>query len=446
MSWSFGIQRELTKDTAIEVRYIGNKSLQGLTSYDYNDFNIVENGMLDEFWLAQKNLYANMDAGRGRTFRYYGPGTGTYPLPIVLAHLGGKLDPNDPNNYTSSKLGNTQAGFFTNSSRVNNLNKYNPAPESFASNLEDDAVRRANALAAGLPANFFMVNPAVRGGATIYQNGGWNKYDGMTVELRRRMTKGLMVNANYTFAKSFSTSMLSFRRPRVVNLGDTIPHAFKGTWLYELPVGSGRTLLSNAHGLLDRIIGGWEFHGTARLQCCNLLDFGNVILVGFTDEELKQSVGLRFDDANKRIYYIPQDILDQSYKAYQYSVTNYNKTTNPYGFTYGAPSGRYVAPAQSEGCFQLVTGDCAPRHHYFMGPGFMRFDMSLVKKVRFSEQKNLELRTEFLNAFNRPNFYGTSGNSFSSLSNGITSSAYTDPNQQQDPGGRLIQVVLRINF
>jgi len=223
MSWSFGIQRELNKDTALEVRYMGNKSLQGLTSYDYNNFNIIENGMLDEFWLAQKNLYANINAGRGTNFRYYGPGTGTYPLPIVLAHLGGTLDPNDAANYQNSKLGSTQGGFFTNSSRVANLNQYNPAAGTFASNLEGDAVRRANALAAGLPANFFMVNPAVRGGATIYQNGGWNKYDGMTVEVRRRMSKGLMVNANFTWAKSFSSSMLSFRRARVTNLGGTLP-------------------------------------------------------------------------------------------------------------------------------------------------------------------------------------------------------------------------------
>lgn len=443
MSWSFGIQRELTRDTALEVRYVGNKSLQGLTSYDYNDFNIIENGMLDEFWLAQKNLYANMDAGRGRNFRYYGPGTGTYPLPIILAHLGGKLDPNDANNYTSAKLGGTQYGFFTNSSRVNNLNKYSPSAVTFASNLESDAIRRANALAAGLPANFFMVNPAVRGGAIIYQNGGWSKYDSMQVELRRRLSKGLMVQANYTFAKSFSSSMLSFRRPRVTTLGGTLPHAFKATWLYELPVGSGRTLLSSAPGLVDRFIGGWEFHGTARIQCCNLLDFENVILHGMTDAELADAVGLRFNDANKRVYYIPQDILDQSYLANQYSVTNYS-ASNPYGFTYGAPSGRYVSSANSGGCYQIVSGDCAPLHHYFRGPGFMRFDLSLVKRMRLTETKNFELRAEFLNAFNNINFYGVDG--VGGLSSGQVTSAYTDPNQQQDPGGRMVQIVMRINF
>ena len=61
------------------------------------------------------------------------------------------------------------------------------------------------------------------------------------------------------------------------------------------------------------------------------------------------------------------------------------------------------------------------------------------------ESKNFELRAEFLNAFNNINFYGTTCAS-NSASCGQVGSAYTDPNQQQDPGGRLIQFVARINF
>ena len=74
----------------------------------------------------------------------------------------------------------------------------------------------------------------------------------------------------------------------------------------------------------------------------------------------------------------------------------------------------------------------------------MRFDLSLVKRIRFTESKNFELRAEFLNAFNRANFYGV--DSIGGLSSGQVTSAYTDSSQQQDPGGRLIQFVMRINF
>ena len=50
---------------AIEVRYVGNVKLRPWTAYDLNELNIVENGFLDEFRLAQANLQANIAAGRG---------------------------------------------------------------------------------------------------------------------------------------------------------------------------------------------------------------------------------------------------------------------------------------------------------------------------------------------------------------------------------------------
>jgi len=125
-------------------------------------------------------------------------------------------------------------------------------------------------------------------------------------------------------------------------------------------------------------------------------------------------------------------------KAYQYEAS---LTT----WLQGAPTGRYVSPAQSKGCLQIVTGDCAGiTTVQFQGPGFMRFDLSLVKRIRFTETKNFELRGEFLNAFNNINFYGTSG--IGGLSSGQVTSAYTDSSQQQDNGGRMIQIVLRLNF
>src|SRR6185295_16242456 len=73
-SWSLGIQREITKDMAVEVRYVHTVNLQQWATYNYNETNIVENGFLNEFKLAQANLQANIAAGRGNTFKYAGPG------------------------------------------------------------------------------------------------------------------------------------------------------------------------------------------------------------------------------------------------------------------------------------------------------------------------------------------------------------------------------------
>jgi hypothetical protein len=44
----------------------------------------------------------------------------------------------------------------------------------------------------------------------------------------------------------------------VKDLGNTLPHAFKVNWVYELPLGRGRALFNDSSVLLDRIIGGFE--------------------------------------------------------------------------------------------------------------------------------------------------------------------------------------------
>jgi hypothetical protein len=438
MSWTFGLQREITKDMALEVRYAAARNLQVYTQPNLNEYNVVQNGYLSEFRLAQQNLAANVAAGKGSTFAYTGI-PGTSPLPITLAYIAGKVDPTNTANYSSSQ--------FTNSTYVNSyLSTFSPAPASLASALFTDATRRANGLAAGLPANEFIVSPdVVGGGAWIYMNGGGNYYDSMVVELRRRLSRGLLVQANYTWAKEIALTRLSWRAPWAKNLGLTLPQQLKINWVYELPLGHGRPLLNNVGHHLDQVIGGWEFQGTSRIQSGNLQDFGNVILVGMTDQDLRNAIGLRFDDVNKIVYDLPQDIIDNSYKAYNYSVNSSGVS----GYTAGVPTGRYIAPAGMGGagnCVQIVTGDCAPRHHYFRGPMFTRFDLSLVKRIRFTENKNFELRGEFLNAFNNINFTGFASLAGSNTSFARITSAYTDASNQQDPGGRLVQIVMRINF
>lgn len=82
------------------------------------------------------------------------------------------------------------------------------------------------------------------------------------------------------------------------------------------------------------------------------------------------------------------------------------------------------------------------------GPSFFRADISLVKKVQFSERMNLELRGEFLNAFNNINFLiGNPGNDLNGAPlTGIIANAYQDSSTTNDPGGRLVQLVVRFNF
>src|SRR4029079_8416420 len=111
-SWSMGWQRKVSRDSAIEIRYVGSRHLGDWDSININEPNITTNGFLPEFRAAQANLQANIAAGRGSTFAYMGPGTGTNPLPIFLAHF---------NALNASNAGNAAAYSGTNWTNSTNL-------------------------------------------------------------------------------------------------------------------------------------------------------------------------------------------------------------------------------------------------------------------------------------------------------------------------------------
>ena len=433
-TWTAGWQRKLTSDMAVEVRYVGTRSLQSWQTYNYNgEVNIVENGFIDEFRLAQQNLQANIAAGRGSNFRYYGEGTGTSPLPTFVAYFAGRTDANSPG--TSGAYGSS---LFANSTFVNELAIYNPDPLGMANSLDADAARRANATRAGLPANFLVTNPNYLGGADIIGNGGYTKYNSLQLELRKRLSAGFQFNASYVYGKAYTSARYSLRTPRekVQQTGGEggVTHALKANWTYELPFGQGRRFGSGAGPVLDRIIGGWSFDGIARIQSGRLLDLGNVRLVGMSTSDLEEMFKLRFDDAGKLIWMLPQDVIDETVKAYDVSATS----LTGYG-SRGVPSGRYIAPANGPDCIEIADdyGDCGLRSVVVTGPTLFRFDLSAVKRIQIKGRVNAEFRAEFLNAFNTPWFTPVLG-----IGN--------DPDDYRvtsvTGGAREVQLVWRLNW
>jgi hypothetical protein len=454
-SFTFGLQREITTDTVIEARYVGTRGRDLWRRYGLNETNVVENGFLDEFKKAQTNLAANQAAGRGNSFAYFGPNTGTSPLPIMLAFFSGlpSAQAGDPTKYTSSQ--------FRNANRLAALSPNNANPLGLANTLNVNFLD--NAVAAGLPQNFFVVNPGLLlGGVSLNTNDVNTSYDALQIELRRRLSKGLLLQANYTFSKSltnyFFSSQTTFGQPLTLRAENEklehyrapqdLTHAFKVNWIYELPVGRGRWLLGNANGVTERLLGGWEFHGTSRIQSGRPFQFGNVQLVGMTRSELQDAIKIR-KNPNQTVTFLPDDIILNTRRAFNVSATSATGYSS-----LGVPTGRYIAPANSRGCVQAFPGQCGFSNLIVDGPKFVRFDLSVVKKVRITERSNFEFRAEFLNAFNTINFLiggsaaadvatvgGFAGGAF-----GRVTSAYQDISTTNDPGGRLIQFVARINF
>jgi hypothetical protein len=228
-----------------------------------------------------------------------------------------------------------------------------------------------------------------------------------------------------------------------------VAHAFKANVVYELPFGQGRRFGSNVGGVVNGIIGGWQVAGNARVQSGQLVEFGNVRLVGMTKKEFEGLFKLR-RDATNRVWMLPQDILDESVKAFSASATS------PTGYgTLGAPSGRYIAPPDSVDCIETIRGEgrCGMQSLVATGPMFKQFDVSVVKRFDLFHGTNAEFRLDVLNAFNNVNFVPVAG-TMSVNGTAITNNrpVGSDPDEYEVTGltgtntARVIQLVARFRF
>jgi hypothetical protein len=447
--FSIGWQREFGKNMSVEVRYVGNRFWGRWTRENLNgtqNWNVLENAygssssFMAEFQKAQRNLQANIAASGTATFAYTGA-PGTQPLPIFLAYFSGlpASQAGDPTKYTSAN--------FRSSSFYNSLALYNPAPFTISgtgsSGLQNVGLR-ANAQAAGIPANFFQVNPDVyQSNSYLLYNGGWTKYDGLQVELRRRLTRGFLVQGSYVYSRSMNFSRPTMRNDFVDILTDrNVDHALKATWLFELPFGRGRAIGSAIPAWLDVLVGGWEIDGQVRAQSGVMVNLGNYKLVGITDQELQKQFKIyhRTDATGvDRVYMFPQDFILQSIIA-----LNNTSATSPTGYTGPAPAGAYMTRPSGPDCVQAYDGQCAPLTHWLRGPWFFKADISVVKRFTLYKSVRAEARLDIFNLFNNINF---DPNSFSYGTNEIgwqVTAAARDPNASQDPGGRVTSFGLRI--
>jgi hypothetical protein len=434
-SWNIGWQRELGRNSVVEFRYTGNHAVHLWRRYNLNEVNIVENGFLNEFKVAQNNLRIARGGDITKTSVTNNWGNqglaGQGPVPILQTAIGNTTDLT-----TATYLMMGQAG-------------------SSANSLSNNSTRMSNLTKAGHPANLFVVNPTVAGAsANIETNNGSSYYDALQIEMRRRMSQGVSVQGSYVWSKSMingaGSSNTSASQPTTLrNLSiDKVPsgydlrHALKANWIYEMPFGPGQRLLGSVQNPVARkILEGWETAGVVRIQSglpyfiSSLSTFnqnGNgITLNNITAEELQHSVNIRKatgSDGKGIVYYLPQSLIDNTMAAFNVG----GKT--PADLDRTKP---YLGPAPVG---QLGWN------------GYLRqnwnrfFDLSLVKRTVIREKMNVEFRATALNVFNMTNFgnggtYANVGSSF-----GQVTGAYRDISGTVEPGGRILEFMLRFNF
>lgn len=452
-TWNVSWQRSIARDMAIEARYVGTYGLDQWSELDYNLLrgeNTLNNGFIDEFRNAMGNLQANNASGissRRGSFAYFGAGTGTVPLPTYLAYFNGRTDATNPGAYTGG------TGTWSSSTFASRLSVANPNLVEAARDLDGNTTRRNRAIAAGLPANFFVLNPLVDD-VDVMDSGAYSDYHALQIELRRRLSRGLSASINYQYAIEGGSAFdgFSFGRRMATTTGGAPLHAIKSQWDWTVPVGRGQRFGSNMHPVLDAIFGGWSMNAVSRTQQ-RLVNFGNVQLVGMTKDDLQglYKIDVRTNPTTglQTVYMLPDDVILNTNRAWNVSHT----TTNGYSTSLGAPEGRYIAPPGAGGCVQVRADDCAPSELILKAPWFSRVDFGVTKKFPLGGSRNVEVRFDVLNLFDNINFNPftpstttTNAAYFGRPTFGTVTSAYTDPSNTYDPGGRLGSLMFRFNW
>ncbi len=450
-SWNLSYQRELDRNTVIDFRYVGNHGTDLWRRMNLNEVNILSNGFLNEFKIAQNNLAiargGNINANTGVT-NFGNQGLpGQQAIPIMQTGIGNTTD-----STTATYLQLGEAGASANSIATN-------------------ATRMANLTNAKYPVNFFQVNPLNGGSANVLTNNGSSFFDALQIEVRRRMASGFTINGSYQYGKSIAngatasgtdsssaTTLRDLSFDRIPSAFD-IRHEIKFNWIYELPFGNGRALLGSLHnGFARRAIEGWQLSGVVRLQSgtpfniASFSQFNNnssgVILHNITASQLQSMVGVyktSYPSANGGIiYYLPppSSAPNGAYYATLNSTNNTNLITNTMAaFNQGGltpaqldPNAPYIGPS---------TVGTLGWNGYFYLPWQRHFDLSLQKNTRITERTQLQIGIHALDVLNMTNFLpgGNIGSTF-----GQTTAAYRDVSGTVDPGARIIEFVVRLNF
>jgi hypothetical protein len=242
---------------------------------------------------------------------------------------------------------------------------------------------------------------------THLANDGNSFYNALQTSLQRRWQNGVISFA-YSWAKvtddvdgpSGSTPIQNIYNLKAEHgiASYDVPHRFVSNFVYRIPLGRGSKLLNGVPAIQD-VVRGWEVSGIAEMQ------------VGLP-LAASQSNGTGGFTGTQR----PNQIAPGALPADQRTLSEWFNTN---AFT--------VAPA--------FTSGNEPRYSFF-GPGINNWDTSLMRNFAIHERLSLQLRGEFYDTFNHPNFKNPNTTIGNANYGKITS----------DNGARVMEVAIRVFF
>jgi hypothetical protein len=232
---------------------------------------------------------------------------------------------------------------------------------------------------------------------------GTSNYDAMVLRVEKRTGHGATFLVNYTYGHAFDSgsggiqNYYNIAAQRGPSSSD-IRQRFVASYVYQLPFGRGRWKGANWNRIEQAVLGGWQTGGIITLQT------GFPLTATFAGLDNSQTGGLS----------------DRPNFSGSSSIGNptLSKWFNTDAFT-RPPAGQFG---------NEPTGA-------IVGPGFVGFDLSLMKNFAIREH-NVQFRAELFNAPNHPNFLNPV-TTFNSPAFGSVTGAMT---------GRQVQFGLRYSF
>jgi len=444
--WNVGIQRQLTPQNVLEVRYVGHRSLHQWISTDENEINIFENGFLNQFKAAQTNLAINQAHGISSFANNGYPGQQALPI------------------FDTAFQGVGSANGYANSVFITDLTQGNagglaallavpPAggTAAYLCNMVGSSLSPCANLGystpGAYPLNFWQANPYGQGsgiGTGSYLSAqGYGNYHSLQVDFRQKQWHGMQFDVNYTYSHTLgiqpdnqwlgTVTVFTIRDLRQ-SYGPTafdIRHVVHGSGTYDLPFGAGKAFL-NQRGVVDKVVGGWSLGTILTIQSglpfqlfggyntFNDYGDGGLNFSGVSASQLQRSVGV-YHVNGPYSYVINPSLLQPTNSCPSSYITGVCQNTTP--GTFG------VNP-------------------WLYGPHMWNDDLSLSKDVAITERFHFKFQAEMLNVFNHPNWGTPGGIGANNLLYGNFGTATTQSMVSNSPNGgaRLIELRANISF
>jgi hypothetical protein len=381
---NFSIGRELPKNFAVELAYVGRLGRDLLTRRDLAmPLNIVDPKSGMDYFTAATELAKLIDAGtpigQVRPIAYW-----ENLFPTAGSRAGG--------------LSNTQAIYEV---FADNAPDYTTALYLIDSLCIPACFGATAANPEGTPYAFFADQYfSLAGRSTI----GFSNYHSLQLTVRKRLSGGTQFDFNYTFAKSmdltsgvergggfgsiftggYTDFVINTWSPRLqyAQSDFDLRHQINANYRYEFPFGKGKAFASGAPGWLNQIIGGWETTGIFRWTSGFPANIINCRSCWPTNWNLQGNAEL---------------VAGATYPR--------TETNRSYKF----PDGRvrpalFPDPAQALKSFRFARPGEAGFRNQLRGDGYFSLDAGLLKTFTIHENHKLRFRWEVFNVTNSVRF------------------------------------------